>query len=153
MGSYLKSHKGKVMKNKLIIRVLSLTLISAMLLSTASCGKKNSGKSTKKIAAEDPWFDSKVYSIKPDLDTGGKEINFSTQKLAGADDKYIVVFSYGYYVNPNPNEEYYTSDYSYYLATVIDRITGDKINTIDYGQYLSAKQCFNKGATEEWLQV
>ena len=87
MGSYLKSHKGKVMKNKLIIRVLSLTLISAMLLSTASCGKKNTGKSTKKIAAEDPWFDSKVYSIDPDLDTAGKEINFSTQKLAGAYDK------------------------------------------------------------------
>lgn len=137
MENYLKSHKGKVMKNKLIIRVLSLTLISAMLLSTASCGKKNTGKSTKKIAAEDPWFDSKVYSIKPDLDTGGKEINFSTQKLAGADDKYIVVFSYGYYVNPNTNDDYNSSDYSYYLATVIDRITGDKINTIDYGQYLS----------------
>ena len=59
------------------------------------------------------------------------------QQLAGADDKYIVVFSYGYYVNPNPNKEYYTSDYSYYMAIVIDRNTGDMINTLDYGQYLS----------------
>ena len=125
------------MKNKLINKILSLILISAMLLPAASCGKKTSGKAEKKIASDDPWFDSKVYSIKPDLDTGGKEINFSMQQLAGADDKYIVVFSYGYYVNPNPNKEYYTSDYSYYMAIVIDRNTGDMINTLDYGQYLS----------------
>ena len=47
------------MKNKLINKVLSLILISAMLLPAASCGKKNSGKAEKKIASDDPWFDSK----------------------------------------------------------------------------------------------
>ena len=112
-------------------------LIPVMLFSIASCGKKQAGKTARKIAPEDPWFDAKVYNIEPDLDTGGKEIDYSTRKLAGADDKYIVVFSQGSYILPDNNKEYFTSDYRYFLATVIDRNTGKKINTINLNQYLS----------------
>ena len=130
--------REKNMKNTVLNRVLSITLISALLLSTAACGKKNSGKAEKKIAPDDPWFDSKVYSVEPGLDTHGKEIDFKGQhKLAGADDKYIVVFSSGNYINPSRFEEYSESDYKYFLATVIDRNTYNLVNTIDYAQYIS----------------
>ena len=125
------------MKRTIVSRTISLALIPVMLFSIASCGKKQAGKTARKIAPEDPWFDAKVYNIEPDLDTGGKEIDYSTQKLAGADDKYIVVFSQGSYILPDNNKEYYTSDYKYFLATVIDRNTGGKINTINLNQYLS----------------
>ena len=125
------------MKRAFVSRTISFALILAMMFSIASCGKKQAGKTARKIAPEDPWFDAKVYNIEPDLDTGGKEIDYSTQKLAGADDKYIVVFSQGSYILPDNNKEYYTSDYKYFLATVIDRNTGEKINTINLNQYLS----------------
>ena len=124
------------MRRTLLSKTVSLVLIPAMLLSIASCGKK-SGKKARKIAPEDPWFDAKVYNIEPELDTGGKEIDYSTQKLAGADDKYIVVFSQGSSVLPDNNKDYFTSDYRYFLATVIDRNSGEKINTINLNQYLS----------------
>ena len=125
------------MKRTIVSRTISLALIPVMLFSIASCGKKQAGKTARKIAPEDPWFDAKVYNIEPDLDTGGKEIDYSTRKLAGADDKYIVVFSQGSYILPDNNKEYFTSDYKYFLATVIDRNTGEKINTINLNQYLS----------------
>ena len=125
------------MKRTIVSRTISFALILAMMFSIASCGKKQAGKTARKIAPEDPWFDAKVYNIEPDLDTGGKEIDYSTQKLAGADDKYIVVFSQGSYILPDNNKEYYTSDYKYFLATVIDRNTGEKINTINLNHYLS----------------
>ncbi len=125
------------MKRTIVSRTISFALILAMMFSIASCGKKQAGKTARKRAPEDPWFDAKVYNIEPDLDTGGKEIDYSTQKLAGADDKYIVVFSQGSYILPDNNKEYYTSDYKYFLATVIDRNTGGKINTINLNQYLS----------------
>lgn len=125
------------MKRTIVSRTISLALIPVMLFSIASCGKKQAGKTARKIAPEDPWFDAKVYNIEPDLDTGGKEIDYSTRKLAGADDKYIVVFSQGSYILPDNNKEYFTSDYRYFLATVIDRNTGEKINTINLNQYLS----------------
>ena len=125
------------MRRAILRKTLSLFLVSAMLMSVASCGKKPFGKTARKITAEDPWFNAKVYNIEPDLDTGGKEIDYSTQKLAGTDDKYIVVFSQGSYIRPNVFENYNESDYKYFLVTAIDRNTGDKINTIDLNQYLS----------------
>ena len=125
------------MKRPILCRIITPVLITAMLLSVASCGKKSHGKTGRKIAPEDPWFDAKTYNIDPGLDTGGKEIEYKQQKLAGADDKYIVVFSNGNYARPDNNADYDSRDYSYYLVTVVDRNTGNKICTIDLNQYLS----------------
>ncbi len=125
------------MKQSLLSKILSLILIPAMLLSIASCGKKVSGKKTRKIASEDPWFNVKVYNIDPDFNDEGKVIEYGQQKLVGIDDKYIAVFSNGLYANPDNTEKYDSRDYSYYIVTVVDRNTGDKIRTIDLNQYLS----------------
>ena len=125
------------MKRPILCRIITPVLITAMLLSVASCGRKSHGKTGRKIAPGDPWFDAKTYNIDPGLDTGGKEIEYKQQKLAGADDKYIVVFSNGNYARPDNNANYDSRDYSYYLVTVVDRNTGDKICTIDLNQYLS----------------
>lgn len=123
------------MKQSLFCKTISVLLTISSLLSSVSCGKKSSEKS-KKITSEDPWFDVQNYSIETDLNTCGKEIDYRQQKLAGADDKYIVVFSYGDYIRPD-NIGNNSSDYSYFLVTVIDRNTGDRLNTINLNQYLS----------------
>ena len=123
------------MKRSVINRTMSLALILVMLFSIASCGKKNSGKKGRTISSDDPWFDARIYSMKLGLNTGGKEISFRTQELAGADDDYIVVFTKGYYVTPGG--DYYYSDYTFHLVTVVDRNTGSRINTIDLNQYIS----------------
>ena len=125
------------MKRTLISKTLSLILIPAMLLSIASCGKKASGKKARKITPEDPWFNAKVYNIVPDLDTKGKAIEYGQQQLVGIDDKYIIVFSNGNLARPDDTENYDSRDYSYYLVTIVDRNTEDKIRTIDLNQYLS----------------
>ena len=125
------------MKSALLSKTISLVVIFAMLLFMVSCYKKSPGKKTRKIAADDPWFDAKVYNIEPDLDSEGKIIEYKQQKLAGADDKYIVVYSNGYYVRPDNNVDYNSRDYSFYLVTIVDRNNGDKLRTIDLNQYLS----------------
>ena len=125
------------MKRTLLSKTLSLILIPTMLLSIASCGKKASGKKARKITPEDPWFNAKVYSIEPDLDTKGKVIEYGQQQLVGIDDKYIVVFSNGNLACPDDTENYDSRDYSYFIATIVDRNTGDKIRSIDLNQYLS----------------
>ena len=73
-------------------RIITLGLLLAMMLSIASCGKKDHGKVGRKIAPEDPWFDAKTYNIDPGLDTGGKEIEYKQQKLAGADENILLFF-------------------------------------------------------------
>ena len=125
------------MKHKVLSKIISMALIPVMLLSTASCGKKTYGKTARKISSEEPWFNAKVYNIEPDLEADGKVIEYKQQKLAGIDDKYIVVFSNGDFVHPDNNEEYDSRDYSYFIATIVDRNTGDKIRSIDLNQYLS----------------
>ena len=125
------------MNRSLFTKLVSLTLIFATVLSIVSCGKKGLGNAGRKVMALDPWFDAKVYSIEPYLDSDGKEIEYKAQKLAGSDDNYIVVFSYGYYAHPVYSEEYDSSDYSYYLVTVVDRNTGDMIDTINLNKYIS----------------
>lgn len=55
------------MKHKVLSKIISMALIPAMLLSTASCGKKTYGKTARKIASEEPWdattFDDKEASL------------------------------------------------------------------------------------------
>lgn len=124
------------MKQSLFCKTISVLLTISSLLSSVSCGKKSSEKS-KKISSEDPWYDATVYSIDPELDVGEKEIDYKTQKLAGSDENYIVEFLHGNYVIPDYSADYDSSDYEYYLAVVVDRNTGSKINTVNLNEYLS----------------
>ncbi|MBR5938423.1 MAG: extracellular solute-binding protein [Clostridiales bacterium] len=123
-------------------KVLSMALVFTILLTLTSCGKKasektgNSGQTHRTITSEDPWFDTKIYSIEPDLDTKGKEIVFREHSLVGTDDKYIVVFTRGYFFQSNFDTEYSVRDHEYCLATVVDRNTGEKIRTVDLQDYL-----------------
>ena len=89
---------------RVILKVTCLLLVMSMALSFISCGKKSKTSKEKTVISEDdPWFTSSVV----DCESGAapdKNIEYLNYKLAGADDRYYVVFSRGRYTMP-PQEE------------------------------------------------
>lgn len=125
-------------KNKRIKLVSGILILSIILIET-SCGRKSSIGGTKSrsgvlISEDSPWFNSSVISVESGVDTD-KEIEYSYQVFAGADDKYIVVRSYGRYVQPPEDEidwdTFNYNDYNFEVISIIDRISKTVVNTID----------------------
>ena len=119
------------MKHVLRNRAVSLTLIFAMLCSGASCRAKSTSTEHRKIRPEDPWFDSKVIHIAPDVDTGGRDIVFKEQKILGTDEKDIVVLSRAYFAEEDPE-----ANNMFCCVTVVDHDTCEEIHTTDLNQFL-----------------
>ena len=126
--------------NKSFIRPLSLLLVFSMLLSIASCGKKNNSRSEKKISEDSPWFTSNIVDCESGADPD-KNIEYLNYDLAGADDKYYVVFARGRYAMPPEDEiDYDNFDYNSFnfgVVSVVDKSTKTVVNTIDLNNGLS----------------
>ena len=132
--------------NKNFIRLLSLLLVSSMILSIASCGKKNSSNTSeshsgKKISEDSPWFNSMEIEIDLGVDQS-RPVDYIGPNFAGADDKYIVVFTSGYYKMPANNgtdkEMLDNNDYALSFLSVYDRAANKTINIIDLKKSLTA---------------
>ncbi len=119
------------MKHVLRNRAVLLTLIFAILFSGASCKRKSASKEHRKIRPEDPWFDSEVIHIAPEVDTRGKELSYKEQSLLGSDDKNIAVLSRAYLAEDNTMENNACS-----FVTVVDHDTYEEIHTTDLNQFL-----------------
>lgn len=119
------------MKHVLRNRAVLLTLIFAILFSGASCKRKSVSKEHRKIRPEDPWFDSEVIHIAPDVDTRGKELSYKEQLLLGSDDKNIAVLSRAYLAEDNAMENNACS-----FVTVVDHDTCEEIHTTELNQFL-----------------
>lgn len=119
------------MKHVLRNRAVLLTLIFAILFSGGSCKRKSASKEHRKIRPEDPWFDSEVIHIAPDVDTRGKELSYKEQLLLGSDDKSIAVLSRAYLAEDNAMENNACS-----FVTVVDHDTYEEIHTTDLNQFL-----------------
>ena len=126
--------------NKSFITPLSLLLVFSMLLSIASCGKKNNSRSEKKISEDSPWFTSNIVDCESGADPD-KNIEYLNYDLAGADDKYYVVFARGRYAMPPQDEiDYDNFDYNSFnfgVVSVVDKNTKTVVNTIDLNNGLS----------------
>ena len=82
---------------RLFLKLCSLVLIMSVALSIASCGKSKSNKRDAEIIAEDsPWFESEVINVDLGIDTS-KELMSYGAKMAGFDDKYMVILCTGSY--------------------------------------------------------
>ncbi|MCR4703702.1 MAG: hypothetical protein K5665_08575, partial [Saccharofermentans sp.] len=82
---------------RLFLKLCSLVLIMSVALSIASCGKSKSNKRDAEIIAEDsPWFESEVINVDLGIDTS-KELMSYEAKMAGFDDKYMVILCTGSY--------------------------------------------------------
>lgn len=120
------------MKRIFANKVVSLALILAMLFSGASCNRKETAKEHRKILPEDPWFDSKVIHIVPNVDIGSKILNYKEQRLLGTDDKNIVVLTRAYYQTDNDMDNNMCC-----FVTIVDHDTCEEIHTTDLNQFLS----------------
>lgn len=129
---------------KLSLKAVSCALIVAMVLPLAACNK-NKSKSREKsrsgtvIAADAPWFESSVIKSQPEVDTK-KGLEYASQALAGTDDKYVGIYSNGYYKMPtNNNIDWETFDYSKYMIaylSLMDKKTAETVKKIDLSEYL-----------------
>ena len=126
--------------NKYLIRSLSILLVFSIVLSIASCGKKNNSRSEKKISEDSPWFTSNIIDCESGADPD-KNIEYLNYFLAGADDKYYVVFARGRYAMPPEDEiDYDNFDYNSFnfgVVSVVDKNTKTVVNTIDLNNGLS----------------
>ena len=132
-------------------KITSVVLAASMALSFAACSKqgktggngddRETSHSGDKIAADTPWFNSKVTTFKPEIDDS-KPLEYCYSNLSGVDDDYIVVMTTGYYKMPNGNdidwENFNYNEYSINQISVLDRKTYETVNTINLTDGLSA---------------
>ena len=130
--------KGYSMK-RTIVKAVSLVLAFSFVAAIASCAKKDKAKKSKIIAEDTPWFDYTTI----DVDSGAdpeKDVEYLNQNLAGADDKYYVIYSSGRYQTPPENEiDYSNFDYNSYnfnIVAVVDRNTKKAVNYLDLNKGL-----------------
>ena len=116
-------------------------MIMSFALSIISCGKTKGNKRDAEIVAEDsPWFESSIVDCESGADPD-KNIEYLNYDLAGADDKYYVVFARGRYAMPPQDEiDYDNFDYNSFnfgVVSVVDKSTKTVVNTIDLNNGLS----------------
>ena len=137
--------KEIIMKN-ISVKAVSAVLAASMLFSVAACNKKNNSgreksRSGSKISADSPWFDTRSIDFDIGLDSS-REVDYTYQRLAGADENYIVVLTTGYYKMPDGDDiDWENWDYNAYsinLASVVDRKAGKIIREIDLSSGLSS---------------
>ena len=116
-------------------------MIMSVALSVISCGKTKGNKRDATIISEDsPWFTSNIIDCESGADPD-KNIEYLNYYLAGADDKYYVVFARGRYAMPPEDEiDYDNFDYNSFnfgVVSVVDKNTKTVVNTIDLNNGLS----------------
>ena len=126
---------------RLFLKLCSLVMIMSVALSVISCGKTKGNKRDATIISEDsPWFTSNIIDCESGADPD-KNIEYLNYYLAGADDKYYVVFARGRYAMPPEDEiDYDNFDYNSFnfgVVSVVDKNTKTVVNTIDLNNGLS----------------
>lgn len=121
------------------LKTASLLLVMFMALSLISCGKSKNSKKITVISEDDPWFTSNVIDCESGADPD-KNIELINHYLAGADDKYYVVFSSGRYAMPPHDEiddDFDFNSFNFGVVSIVDRNAKTVVNTIDLNNGLS----------------
>ena len=134
-----------------ILKITATLLIASMAMSVAACssngggshslsnnnktgGSRSESRSGDKISSDDPWFDSNLLKVDIPVD-GSRPLEYTYPRLAGVDDKYIVVLTSGYYKMPTGNDvdwnNFNYNDYAINVLSVLDRNSKDIVNSID----------------------
>ena len=109
-----------------------------MIMPLAACSKKKTvegtakSRSGQKISEDSIWFDAEqiVLKLTPESD---RDIEYIYHEFAGRDEKYVAVFSNGYYLMPDNIDwnNWNYNDYAIDILTVIDINTKSAVYTID----------------------
>ncbi|MBR2548557.1 MAG: hypothetical protein IKE92_00910 [Clostridiales bacterium] len=134
-----------------ILKITATLLIASMAMSVAACssngggshslsnnnktgGSRSESRSGDKISSDDPWFDSNLLKVDIPVD-GSRPLEYTYPRLAGVDDKYIVILTSGYYKMPTGNDvdwnNFNYNDYAINVLSVLDRNSKDIVNSID----------------------
>lgn len=137
---------------KLSQRIICAALVLGMALPFAACGKKNGSGSThsgQKIAADAPWFDTKVLKVDLGIKTD-KTVSAFFSRLAAMDDKSMYVLTTGRYQEPNggvkPDE---SQEYVIASLTVVDRASNSPVKTIDLSKEMGMYDNVNGSYLED----
>ena len=115
------------MKN--VIKPAALVLAVSILFSVASCGI-NTNKKARKITSDTPWYDAEIFDYMADINPD-KPLEDLYHKMAGADDKYIAVFTEGSYKVKAWTDDIKYEDWMIRQVGLVDRQTKQKVKTID----------------------
>lgn len=138
-----------VMKNR-FVKIAACILVVSMAMPLASC-KKNESKggsgnsiSGKKIEADTPWFDSRILKIDQGIDPN-RPVDVLDQRMLGCDDNKIIIESTGTYSLPEPVDlnSINMRDYTIFNVAVIDRNSGETIQSINMLDGLNASDSVN----------
>lgn len=145
-----------------IIRVLGIIIVLSILLPIISCNKNNVGNGKRKsvVSKNDPWFEGELVDV--DVKQGlnpDRRLYTMSPKLAGADEKYIVVLAAGEYQVNDWGTIKHNSDFAIRNLLIIDRATKQTIKIIDLYSLLNSGDWVNTASykngtatvrTESW---
>ena len=128
---------------RITLRAVSVALLLAMAVSTASCVRKTN-KRLRKISEDSPWFDSNIIEVDTGAEKGRAIASWILPRFIGSNDKYCIIETSGYYQNP-PFEEidwktYDFNDYVFDYIAVVDRNSNQTVNTIDLRKDLTVNE-------------
>lgn len=114
-----------------IIKAENILVVISLLLLIVSCNNvrlSNMGKD--KVSVDSPWFNGEIVNVDLGLDSQRTIVDLFP-KLAGADEKYIVVFSDGEYKVDDWEKVKSNADFAIKKVSVIDRSTKKLVKIID----------------------
>ena len=126
------------MSDRLIVvtkKILEMVIVLSIMLSVVSCDAVsvgNNGKRKSVVAKNDPWFEGELVDI--DVSQGldpDRRLTNMFPKLAGADEKFIVVLADGSYKVDDWGTIKSNSDYVIRNLLIIDRATKQTVKIID----------------------
>lgn len=115
--------------------VIALLLLGSTMLSITCCNgsihwESNNQQKEKVISPDSPWFEGNIVDVDLGIDNQRPVMDLFP-KLAGADNKYIVVFSDGTYRVNDWSQVKTNADFAIKSVTVIERETKKNYKTIN----------------------
>ena len=127
------------------VKAASVTLVLAMALSVASCGKKETAEVKSRsgvvISSNDPWYNTREINVALNIDES-RPIERVQQRLLGIDEDKMILLTNGYYKFPEMDfvdwDELNSNDYDIETVTVIDRANENAYLVMDLTQGLAS---------------
>lgn len=127
------------------VKAASVTLVLAMALSVASCGKKETvevkSRSGVVISSSDPWYNTREINVSLNIDES-RPIDRVQQSLLGIDENKMILLTSGGYQFPEMDfvdwDEINGNDYDIMTVTVIDRANENAYLVMDLTQGLAS---------------
>ena len=127
------------------VKAASVTLVLAMALSVASCGKKETAEVKSRsgvvISSNDPWYNTREINVALNIDES-RPIDRVQQSLLGIDEDKMILLTSGGYQFPEMDfvnwDEINGNDYDIMTVTVIDRANENAYLIMDLTQGLAS---------------